>query len=54
MTAPTSSATRPAFRYVVISPFLAYAKGDVIGDEAAIAVVEKDYLPHVVRIRADA
>jgi hypothetical protein len=43
---------RPAFRYVVISPFLSYAKGDVITDAAAISAVEKDFLPHVVRVAA--
>ena len=52
MNATSVPAAVPAFCYVVISPFLTYGKGDVIGDAAMIAVVEKSYLPHVVRIRA--
>lgn len=47
-------ASRPAFRYIVLSPFLSYAKGDVIENAAAIAVVEARFLPHVVRVRAGA
>lgn len=42
----------PAFRYIVVSPFLSYTKGDVIDDDATIATVEARYLPHVVRTRA--
>ncbi len=52
MTVTFSPAAVPAFCYVVVSPFLIYEKGDVIGDAAMIAVVERSYLPHVVRIRA--
>ena len=54
MSATDAPAAKPAFFYVVVSPFLAYAKGDVIRDTAAIAVVEKDFLPHVVRVAASA
>ncbi len=54
MSATDSPAATPAFFYVVVSPFLAYAKGDVIRDEAAIEAVEKDFLPHVVRVAARA
>jgi hypothetical protein len=49
---PSAPAARSAFHYVVLSPFLSYAKGDVITDSAAIAAVEKQYWPHVVRVTA--
>ena len=48
----STPAAKPAFHYVVISPFLSYSRGDKITDPAAVAVVEKDYLPHVVRVAA--
>jgi hypothetical protein len=54
MTATTSPPPAVPFHYVVISPFLGYARGDVITEAGAIALVEKDHLPHVVRIRAGA
>lgn len=47
-------ALRPAFCYVVLSPFLSYAKGDVIASAEAIAIVEERFLPHVVRVLASA
>jgi hypothetical protein len=49
---PSTPAAGPAFHYVVLSPFLSYAKGDVITEPAAIAEVEKQYGPHVVRVTA--
>jgi hypothetical protein len=49
---PSMPVARPAFHYVVLSPFLSYAKGDVITDAAAMAKVEKQYWPHVVRVAA--
>ncbi len=52
MSATTSPAAKPAYHYVVISPFLVYAKGEIVTDTAAIATIEKDYLPHVVRVAA--
>ena len=52
MTTTSMPSAAAAFCYVVVSPFLTYGKGDVIRDPATIAVVEKNYLPHVVRIRA--
>lgn len=52
MPATDAPAAKPEFFYVVISPFLGHAKGDVIRDAAAIAAVEKDFLPHVVRVAA--
>ena len=54
MPATDAPAAKPEFFYVVISPFLGHAKGDVIRDAAAIAAVEKDFLPHVVRVAASA
>lgn len=55
MSATSSTpAARPAFHYVVLSPFLSYAKGDVITDAAAIATIEKQHWPHVVRVTAPA
>lgn len=42
----------PAFHYVVVSPFLAYAKGDRITDAAAIAALSPEHLAHVVRVAA--
>ncbi len=54
MPATDTPAAIAAFFYVVVSPFLSYAKGDVIRDEAEIEAVRDDHLPHVVRVAARA
>ena len=50
----SAPAAKPAFFYVVVSPFLAHQKGDTIKDTATIADIEAHYLAHVVRIAATA